>query len=218
MVRMIHPRGRNCQGRILGKIIFGEREKDERERFWSTPPGETSRELRGSQKGQSVWERDCIGTGSGRGGNPRLFGRMGWGWGWGLAVWRWSADGGGAARRGVLAVQDRHGRGERGRAGGPRCHGCGRLAVCERTAGAYFAGVLCVSAVWVAAGCRGPLISLAGYLRRGPPRFGRVCNVDRLRIGRAWRRRRRGCACPSAAVRRRPRLIRLFQSFRRVAP
>ena len=83
MARMIHPRGRNCQGRILEKIIFEEREKGERERFWSIPPRGASREPRGSQRGQSVWERDCIGTGSGRGGNPRLFGRMGWGWGGG---------------------------------------------------------------------------------------------------------------------------------------
>ena len=111
MARMIHPRGRNCQGRILGKIIFEEREKGERERFWSTPPGETSRELRGSQREQSVWERDCIGTGSGRGGNPRLFGRMGWGMGWGCAVRRWPvAAAGGAARRGLRAVQERRGR------------------------------------------------------------------------------------------------------------
>ena len=67
----------------FGKIIFGEREKGERERFWSIPPRGASREPRGSQRGQSVWERDCIGTGSGRGGNPRLFGHMGWGWGGG---------------------------------------------------------------------------------------------------------------------------------------
>ena len=83
MARMIPPRGRNCQGRILGKIIFGEGRRRARAQKWSRPPGETSRELRGSQRGQSVWERDCIGTGSGRGGNPRLFGRMGWGWGGG---------------------------------------------------------------------------------------------------------------------------------------
>ena len=111
MVRMIHPRGRNCQGRILGKIIFGEREKGERERFWSTPPGGASRKLRGSQRGQSVWERDCIGTGSGRGGNPRLFGRMGWGWGRGRCGRGWGpAAAGGSARRGVRAVQERRGR------------------------------------------------------------------------------------------------------------
>ena len=157
MARMIPPRGRNCQGRILGKIIFGEREKGERERFWSTPPGETSRELRGSQRGQSVRERDCIGTGSGRGGNPRLFGRMGWGGGGVRGV----ASVGGRRRGGAARASGGPGAaraGERGLAGGLRCHGCGRSAVCERTAGAYFAGVLCVSGLWVAAGCRGPPI------------------------------------------------------------
>ena len=153
MARMIHPRGRNCQGRILGKIIFGEREKGERERFWSIPPRGASREPRGSQRGQSVRERDCIGTGSGRGGNPRFFGRMGWGWGRGarFGVGRRRR----AGRRGMLAVRERHGRGERGRAGGLRWPVVWRLAVCERTAGAYFAVVSCVSWLWVAVGCRG---------------------------------------------------------------
>ena len=156
MARMIPPRGRNCQGRILGKIIFGEGRTRARAQKWSRPPGGASREPRGSQRGQPVRERDCIGTGSGRGGNPRLFGRMGWGW------WRGARCGvgqlaaaGGAARRGLRAVQDRHGWGERGRAGGLRWPVVGRLAVCERTAGAYFAGVSCVSGLWVAAGCRG---------------------------------------------------------------
>ena len=131
--------------------------------FGPHPLWGASREPRGSQRGQPVRERDCIGTGSGRGGNPRLFGRMGWGWWWGArcGVGQLAAAGG-AARRGLRAVQDRHGWGERGRAGGLRWPVVGRLAVCERTAGAYFAGVSCVSGLWVAAGCRGSLTSLVG--------------------------------------------------------
>ena len=56
-------------------------------------------------------ERDCIGTGSGRGGNPRFFGRMGWGWGGGArcGVGQLAAAGG-AARRELRAVQERRGR------------------------------------------------------------------------------------------------------------
>lgn len=128
----------------FGKNYFWRRAKASEGAKMVQAPRGASREPRGSQRGQSVWERDCIGTGSGRGGNPRLFGRMGWGWGWGGAVWRRPAAAGGAARRGVLAVQEQRGQGERGRAGGLSCSVVGRLAVCERTAGAYFAGVSCV--------------------------------------------------------------------------
>ena len=62
--------------------------------------------------GQPVWERDCIGTGPWRGGNPRFFGRMGWGWGGGVrfGVGRLAAAAGGAARRGLRAVQEQRGR------------------------------------------------------------------------------------------------------------
>ena len=68
----------------FGKNYFWRtREGREGEILVHTPPRGASREPRGSQRGQSVRERDCIGTGSGRGGNPRLFGRMGWGWGGG---------------------------------------------------------------------------------------------------------------------------------------
>ena len=111
MARIIHPRGRNCQGRILGKIIFGRGRRRARAKKWSRPPGGASRGPRGGQRGQSVRERDCIGTGSGRGGNPRFFGRMGWGWGGGArcGVGQLAAAGG-AARRGVLAVQEQCGR------------------------------------------------------------------------------------------------------------
>lgn len=56
-------------------------------------------------------ERDCIGTGSGRVGNPRFFGRMGWGRGGGArcGVGQLAAAGG-AARRGLRAVQEQRGR------------------------------------------------------------------------------------------------------------
>ena len=153
----------------FGKNYFWGRAKAGEGAKWSRPPGGEGGEKRA---GTARLPKGTIRVGEGlyrywvrAGREPTLFWAHGVGWGRGggarCGVGRRTAAGRGGSARGADGLGAARA-GERGRAGGLRCHGCGRLAVCERTAGAYFAGVSCVSAVWVAAGCRGPLISLAG--------------------------------------------------------